>query len=139
MKNITNRLSLIAATALFLGTAAYGQTTSTMKADVPFGFAIPGGGATAGNYIVHLGNNGGGTVVSFYNVDTHKAVLAVTTNMPNGPGHETPRLVFRCGAIGCALSEIWTGDAGFKVPIGRARNYEYLASIPITIQQGQGN
>src|ERR1700693_45543 len=138
MKSITNRISLFAATAVFLGTAAYGQTT--MKADVPFGFAIPGGGATAGNYVVDLNTNGGGKVVRLYNVDTHKGVLAITTNLSGGPVQQTtPRLVFRCGAIGCAVSEIWTGDAGYKVPIGRARDYGYLASIPLVIEQARGN
>ena len=40
MKSITNRLFVFAATAVFLGTTAFGQTT--MRADVPFAFHVTG-------------------------------------------------------------------------------------------------
>ena len=65
MKSITNRLFVFAATAVFLGTTAFGQTT--MRADVPFAFHVPGGGVDAGNYLIHLDNGGIGKIVTVYN------------------------------------------------------------------------
>lgn len=138
MKSITNRIVLFAATAAFLGALAYGQVNNVMKAGIPFGFTIPTGGATAGNYIVVMENIGSGKVVRLYNSDTQKSVLALANGpSPVAPGDAQPRLVFRCGAeSGCALSEIWTGNAGYSVNTGKARKYEYLASIPLRIEQG---
>lgn len=135
MKNIVNRFLLVAATAAFLATAAYGQE---LKAGVPFGFRIPGGGVTAGNYLIHLDSSGSGKVVHFYNVDTHKSVLAVSTSLANNSTYEIqPRLVFHCSEeTGCALSEVWTPDGGWAVPIARAHKYEYVATIPLATQPG---
>ncbi len=135
MKSITNRLFLFAATALFLGTTAYGQTT--MKADVPFAFRIPGSVAPAGNYVVNLDTLGGSKVIRLYNVDTHKSAFAIPYAAGGGPlDNNSPRLVFRCSEAGCNLSQVWTPNGGYAVPKGHARAGEYLASIPLTIQQG---
>jgi hypothetical protein len=136
MKSITNRFFLFAATAVFFGTTAFGQTT--MKADVPFAFSIPGGaGASAGNYVINLDSNGGTKVLRLYNVDTHHSAVAITFGAGGGPGDQVePRLVFRCGDEGCALSEIWTLNGGYAVAHGKIRPHEYLASIPLTIHQG---
>ncbi|HTA42940.1 MAG TPA: hypothetical protein VK789_10865 [Bryobacteraceae bacterium] len=135
MKSIVNRLSLIAVTAAFLGTAAYGQD---LKAGVPFGFRVPGGGITAGNYVIHMDWTGAGRVAHLYNVDTHKSVLAVSTSLASGSVREIqPRLVFQCSdEAGCALSEIWTPNGGYGVQIAKAHKYDYLATIPLTVQQG---
>ena len=135
MKNTVNRLGLMAVITIFLGTAAYAQE---LRAGVPFGFRVPGGGITAGNYVVHLDNSAAGKVVHFYNVDTHKSVLAIASSVNGRPVSDIqPRLVFRCADdAGCALSEIWTTEGGYTVPISKAQKYEYVASIPLTVQQG---
>ncbi len=136
MKSLTNRFFLFASTALFLGTTAFGQTT--MKADVPFAFNIPGGaGEASGNYVINVDANGGTKVLRLYNVDTHHSTLAITFAAGGGPGEKVdPRLVFRCGNEGCALSEIWTLNGGYTVAHGRVKAHEYLASIPLIIHQG---
>jgi hypothetical protein len=135
MKSITNRLFVFAATAAFLGTAAFGQTT--LRADVPFAFHVPGGGVDAGNYLIQLENGGIGKIVTVYNHDSHRSLLAVTFRIDAKPGEAIrPRLVFRCGDTGCALSEVWTLDGGYGVPQGKASAHEYLASIPLTVKQG---
>ena len=135
MKSITNRLFVFAATAVFLGTTAFGQTT--LRADVPFAFHVPGGGVDAGNYAIHLENGANGKVVNFYNHDSHRSALAVTSRLFAKSGEAIqPRLVFRCGDTGCALSEVWTLDGGYGVSQGKPRAHEYLASIPLTVQQG---
>jgi hypothetical protein len=135
MKSITSRFFLFAATTLFLGTTAFGQTT--MKGDVPFSFNLSGGALKAGNYIINVDANGSGKVVRLYNVDTHEAVASITYKAGGGPADDnSPRLIFRCNHAGCALSEIWTPYGGYAVPKRRARAGEYLASIPLTFHQG---
>jgi hypothetical protein len=67
MKSITNRIFVFAAFALSLGTFAYGQTT--LKANVPFAFAVPGGPAQAGQYTIQIENGAGGKVVHISNLD----------------------------------------------------------------------
>ena len=140
MKTITNRLFVFAATAVFFGTT-FGQTTAfgqtTMRADVPFAFRISGGGVDAGNYLIQLENGGTGKLVTVYNRGSHHAALAVTFQLAAKPGEAIrPRLVFRCGDAGCALSEVWTTDGGYGVTQGKPRPHEYLASIPLTVLRG---
>jgi hypothetical protein len=135
MKTITNRLFVFAATAVFLGTTAFGQTT--MRADVPFAFHITGGGVDAGHYDVRLENGGTGKIVTVHNNDSHRAAVAVTFQLSAKSGEAIhPRLVFRCGDTGCALSEVWTADGGYGIPQGKPRAHEYLASIPLAVQHG---
>jgi hypothetical protein len=136
MKSLTNRFFLFAASAVFFGTTAFGQTT--MKADVPFAFSIPGGaGEAAGNYVINLDTHNTGKVLRLYNFDTHHGTLAITYSAGGGPRQNVePRLVFRCGDEGCALSEVWTANGGYALAHGKIRPHQYLASIPLTIQQG---
>jgi hypothetical protein len=131
MKSITNRLFVFAATAVFFGATAFGQTT--LRADVPFAFHVTGGGVDAGNYVIQLQNG----VVSVHNNDSHRSALALTFQLPAKPGEAIqPRLVFRCGDTGCVLSEVWTLDGGYGIPQAKPGAHEYLASIPLTVQKG---
>lgn len=133
MKSITNRFVLLATAAVVCGTAAYGQTT--LKADVPFAFRIPGGGSAIGSYVIHLNTTGSAKVAEFYNKDTHRAVLAFVNAVPDVGAREIqPRLIFRCGDDGCALSQIWTPDGGYNVPVHQLRGRQYVASIPLTAE-----
>ncbi len=136
MKSITNRFFLFAATAVFFGTTAFGQTA--MKAGVPFAFSIPGGaGEAAGNYVINLDANGGGKVLRLFNTDTRHAAVAITFSAGGGPVEQgNPRLVFRCGDAGCALTEVWTANGGYALAHGKVRPHEYLASIPLNVNQG---
>jgi hypothetical protein len=140
MKSITSRFFVFAATAMFLGTT-FGQTTAfgqtTLRADVPFAFHVSGGGANAGNYAIQLENGLTGKVITVYNNDSHRSALAITFPLFAKPGAAIhPRLVFRCGDTGCALSEIWTADGGYGIPQGKSGAHDYLASIPLTVRQG---
>ena len=132
MKSITNRLFLFAAAALSLGTVAYGQTT--LKADVPFAFAIRGVEATsaAGNYTVRLENTGNGSLARITDRVTGRGMFSLTIPLGSKVGAEiAPHLVFRCVETGCQLSEIWTSAGGFKIPVKHVRESGYLASIPL--------
>jgi hypothetical protein len=135
MKSITNRLFLFAATAVFFGTTAFGQ--NPMKASIPFAFSIQGGAAAAGDYVINLDTQSSGKVVRLYNVDTHHAAVTLTVAAGGGIAeHIQPRLVFRCGDEGCALSEVWTANGGYALPQRKIRAHEYLASIPLTVNHG---
>jgi hypothetical protein len=131
MKSIANRLFLFAAAALSLGTVAYGQTT--LKADVPFAFRLPGGATTTGHYSVRIEENGNGPIAQIRDRDTGRGVATIANRLYNKVGAAvTPRLVFRCtDGAGCQLSEIWTRTGGFAVPVKHLHEPEYVASIPL--------
>jgi hypothetical protein len=132
MKSIANRLFVFAAFALSLGTFAYGQTT--LKANVPFAFAVPGGPAQAGQYIVQFENVAGNKIVHISNRKTGRSVLTLSNRLEgNVNAVIAPHMVFRCGEEGCRLSEIWTARGGYSIPVTHSRNPEYLAYIPLTV------
>jgi hypothetical protein len=131
MKSIANRLFLFTAAALSLGTAAYGQ--NILKADVPFAFRGPAGAATAGHYTVRVENNGGGYIAQMEDRGTGRGVVSLANRLYNKDGAAiAPRLIFRCTeGAGCQLSEIWTRDGGFSVPVKHVREPEYVTSIQL--------
>jgi hypothetical protein len=132
MKSITNRLFAVAAVALSFGTFAYGQTT--LRADVPFAFAVPGGPAHAGQYTVEIKDLAGSKIVQISSRESGRSVVTLTRRLDDpANGAIAPHLVFRCGEDGCHLSEIWTPNGGYSIPVGHGRNPEYLASIPLTV------
>jgi hypothetical protein len=131
MKNIANRLFLFAAAALSLGTAAYGQ--DTMRANVPFAFAVRGiAGASAGHYTVRFENIGAGPIAQIRDSVTGKGVVSLAIRLDGKAGAAiAPHLVFLCAEAGCQLSEIWTRTEGFRIPVKHVRESEYVASIPL--------
>jgi hypothetical protein len=131
MRSIANRLILFAAATLSLGTVAYAQ--NTLRANVPFAFQIPGGPTAAGSYQVHLENSGTGKTAQIVNVSTGHSVLAMTNRVSaKGNARVDPRLVFRCTDAGCQLSEIWTRDGGYSIPVSHVHDPVYVASIPLS-------
>jgi hypothetical protein len=133
MKSIANRLFLFAAAALSLGTVAYGQTT--LKADVPFAFRMPGGPTAAGHYTVQLQSSGSGKIVVINNRQTRRSALSISNRLGGNAKAIAPRLVFRCAESGCQLSEVWTPDGGYSLPVSHVHDPEYTASIPLTMFQ----
>jgi len=133
MKSTANRLFLIAAAALSLGTAAYGQ--NILKADIPFAFRSPNGTASAGHYTVRIANSGGGQFAQIRDQVTGRGVVSITNRLYSDKDAAiTPHLVFRCfEGTGCQLSEIWTLTGGFSVPVKHVREPEYVASIPLAV------
>jgi hypothetical protein len=134
MKSTTNRLFLFAAAALSLGTVAYGQTT--LKADVPFAFKTAAGPAAAGRYTVEVQNSGGQSIVHINNRETGLNVLSLTYRVDDKANKAiAPHLVFRCAEESCQLSEIWTPEGAYGIPVRHARGPEYLASIKLVGSQ----
>ena len=118
MKSITNRLFLVCGHCGVLRN--HSLWPNHIKANVPFAFSIPGGASdAAGNYVINLDTHSGGKVVRLYNADTHQAAVAITFSAGGGPVEQSnPRLVFRCGDEGCALSEVWTAERRLRAHAG---------------------
>jgi len=130
MKSIANRLFLFAAAALSFGTAVYGQ--NILKANVPFEFRSPAGTTSAGQYTVRVGNNGSGYIVQMRDRATGHSSVSITNRLDSKTGADiAPRMVFRCTEAACQLSEIWTRDGGFRVPVKQLHDPEYVASVPL--------
>lgn len=130
MKSIANRLFLFAAAALSLGTAAYGQ--NILKANVPFAFHSPAGTTSAGQYTVRVENAGSGYLAQIRDRATGHASVSLTNRLDYKAGADiAPRLVFRCTETSCQLSEIWTRDGGFSLPVKHVHDPEYVASVPL--------
>jgi hypothetical protein len=130
MKSIANRFFLFAAAALSLGTAAYGQNILT--ANVPFAFRGPAGTTSAGHYKILIVNHGSGYLAEIRDRVTGRGVISIASRVDTKTGTPiAPRLVFRCTEADCQLSEIWTRDHGFSVPVKRVHDPEYVASIPL--------
>jgi len=100
---------------LALSGSAFAQ--SELKAKIPFAFATPAGGEMpAGNYVIsQLVTNTGVSSYRILNMDTRKAVAALSSTTVKRPGGETdyrPMMTFRCIGDSCALSGIYrTGSA----------------------------
>jgi hypothetical protein len=131
MKSIANRLTLIAAAALSLGTAAYGE--NILRANVPFAFRVPAGTASAGRYTVRIEHTGGGYLAQVRDSATGRGVISLTYRMYNSGPQVAPHLVFQCAQTGCQLSEIWTLTGGFTVPVKHVREREYVTSVPLVV------
>ncbi|HVW84767.1 MAG TPA: hypothetical protein VHB50_08795 [Bryobacteraceae bacterium] len=115
MKTFVNRFFLFTAAAMFVAVAAQAQTS--MTANVPFGFSLPGGNAAAGKYSIQVNRGAASTLVVLRNLDNRTIVMTLGQPLSPADSNESgPRLVFRCGDAHCALSEIWTLNAGYMYP-----------------------
>ena len=137
MKSFTNRLVMFAASAVVLGTMAYGQ--STMNAAIPFAFHTANATLPAGNYTVdrvttatntmrlHNRESGRGAFVASLPVDWFNVV-------------QKPVLVFACAEQGCTLREIRTSNGTYTYPqrgkTARDRESVSLIEVPLTVRNG---
>jgi len=134
MKTLANRLVMFAASAVVLGTMAYGQTN--LKAEVPFAFRTASATLPAGNYQIKASNTGAATTMSVWNTATHRGVYMVSAPADT---YRTarPSLVFLCGNHGCSLSEIRTGSGTYTYAAphkaGRDKEAVAVVSIPLTL------
>ncbi|MEP6716279.1 MAG: hypothetical protein ABJC09_11950 [Terriglobia bacterium] len=104
MKKV-NRMILIAAGALTLGSAVYGQTA--MTADIPFAFRASGATMPAGRYEVIQRTSAGVVMVHMRNRDGNRNVLAVGWGVDSH--HEgNAQITFLCRPDSCTLREIRT-------------------------------
>jgi hypothetical protein len=140
MKSFTNRLVVFAASAVALGTMAYGQT---MKAEIPFAFHTAKASLPAGNYMIERVSGAGvsANVLRLYNTDSHRSVVAVSAPLDSYRGAaEKPSVVFACGAQGCILREIKTSTGIYSYPASgksaRDRETVSLIEVPLITRNG---
>jgi hypothetical protein len=135
MKSFTNRFAIFAASAVVLGTMAYGQTT--MKADIPFAFHTSNATLPAGTYTVNQVSGASSiNTIRLFDTATHRSVL--TVSLPpdvSRTAPEKPSMVFACGEQGCTLREIKTANGTFSYPSGHkaARDREALSMVQIPL------
>jgi hypothetical protein len=129
MKTIANRLIVFAASAIALGTVAYGQTR--MTAQIPFAFHTVNGTLPAGTYEFSKEHGFAlADTVVIRNVATGGMAFAGHSlynsygRTPNGP-----RAVFVCGKDGCSLKAIRTWDAALEYNVPKSRNAEQAMAV----------
>ena len=109
MKNLTS--NLITAALALTGVASM-ASAQQMKSDIPFPFRVSGTLMPAGSYQISETNNSGRPIFYVRNMDTNRPVMLLPEqNIGTLRGSTDTKLVFRCGASGCALAQIWTGSA----------------------------
>jgi hypothetical protein len=136
MKTIANRLVMFAASAVVLGTMAYGQSEIQMKAEIPFAFRVAESTLPAGSYVFYReSSNGTMTTGRLFNAASHRSVAVEGTRFDSShTASGSPSAVFVCGKgnQGCSLSEIRlsNGTLSYAVPQKAARDKE--VSIALT-------
>jgi hypothetical protein len=110
MNILTNRIALLAAGAVVLGSMAYGQTTS-VKAEIPFAFRTSAGTLPAGVYTIRSERATGPFSVTSLGSDALKEKVFVTRlSQDYNPNNTKAAVIFHCGDAGCALDSIRSGD-----------------------------
>lgn len=127
MKSLINKIATMAASALVLGTMAYGQTE--MKAQIPFAFHTGSSSMAAGEYVVSRDVvHNGAPVASFWNKATHKKmyVLGVTSDVDGG----SPAVLFKCTEErGCVLAGLRGPGVNYSFRTGRKTPQEKESSL----------
>ncbi|MDP9170957.1 MAG: hypothetical protein M3N54_10100 [Acidobacteriota bacterium] len=136
MKTLANRVILLAASALALGSVAYGQTA--LKADIPFAFRASNTTMPAGSYTFYQDTRSGLVNVRLWNSTTHRGI--VTTAGPLDIYKEgKPSVTFYCAGDACSLRAIRTAAGTLSYPAPRKAHGEThmaLVSIPLTAGHG---
>ena len=133
MKSFTNRLVMFAASAVVLGTMAYGQTT--MTAAIPFAFSTSNAKLPAGNYTVNRMTTATDTM-HLYNRESRRGVFVSSLPVDWFNTVRKPVLVFGCVEQECTLREIKTSSGTYTYPdshkTARAREAVSLIEVPLT-------
>jgi hypothetical protein len=109
MKNLTSKLM---AAALALTGVVSVASAQQLKSEIPFPFRVSGTLMPAGTYEIGESRTGGAPVFHMLNTDVHRPVLVLpAATIGLGAHSSDTKLVFECGASGCALAQIWTGTA----------------------------
>ena len=133
MKTLATRLMIFAASAVVLGTMAYGQIN--VKAEIPFAFHTANGTLPAGTYqLIDQSNHNSPYIVRLSNSSTRQGVF-LTSLPPDSYRTGRAALVFTCGNRGCRLSQIRTsaGTYTYYVPPKAGRNKESASVVEIPL------
>jgi hypothetical protein len=130
MKSLVNRIAMLAAGAMVLGTMAYGQTQLTAR--IPFAFHTGTSSFAAGDYtIANSTMNGGNTMVTLRNAKTHETVF-VGGGINDLWNTGSPAAVFRCSDDGgCALKAIRTPAKSITYSTARKHARDKEAAVHV--------
>jgi hypothetical protein len=138
MKTLANRLMMLAASALVLGTMAYGQTQT--KVEIPFAFRAGNATLQPGSYLFYRQSLGSATVTILENTASHHSVYVVSARVDPNDRPSQPSFVFACASGNCSLSAVrMTGGTLIYPPAHKAAREGALVSfisIPITTRNG---
>lgn len=131
MKTIANRLIVFAASALALGTLAFGQNRLT--ADIPFAFQTPNGTWAAGTYQLTPQANSAAHAVVIRNMATNKVAIAGHAMLDYTASSSKPVLKFLCGQGVCALTAIRTSSGTLEYSVShKSKNAEWaVVEVPL--------
>jgi hypothetical protein len=134
MKTLANRLVMFAASAVVLGTMAYGQPQ--MKAEVPFAFSAGSATLPSGSYLVYRQSLGAVTKMMLEDTVSHRSFFAVGAYVDSRDRPSQLSVVFACLNGACSLSAIKmdNGTLKFAPPrnAARVRGTASIVSIPLT-------
>jgi len=139
MKTLVYRMVTFAASALVLGTMAYGQTQ--MKVEIPFAFSVGKATLPPGSYLFYRPSLGSVTMTILENTASHNSVYAVGAYVNSNDRPSEPSFVFACASGTCSLSAVRTagGTLMYSAPHKTAGSQSALVSfisIPITTRNG---
>jgi hypothetical protein len=140
MKILANRIVMLAASAVLLGTMAYGQ--EHMKAQIPFAFVAADAPLPPGNYEFDSPTiHGSGTTIRVLNSDSHKVVVVLS--LPLDTYHkaaDVPTANFLCQRGTCQLSAIRTyaGTFQYPAPHKSGRDKQDLSLLTVKLSEVNG-
>jgi hypothetical protein len=118
MKSKLTRGLMLAAVTLVAAGSVWAQ--DKVMAKVPFEFSVGSQMFAAGDYAIgELGTHAKG-ILRLRNAATGKSAVAQGTPVYVDLDGRA-RLVFRCGASGCALVRIWDGASGYELSPGKGK------------------
>lgn len=131
MKTLANRLVIFAASAVVLGTMAYGQPRLT--AEVPFAFSAGSAKLQPGTYLVYRQTLGAVTKMILEDTVSHHSFFAVGAYVDSHDRPSQPSVVFVCLNGVCSLSAIKTDNGTLKFGPPRNSAREPGAATVVTI------
>ena len=113
-RNIARTLLIISWCAVLAGTNTYAQSSTKLKASIPFDFRVGSQSLPAGEYTVIPKSP---TTVAIQSKDGQQSALAHTTNVDVGQNQVDGKLIFNRYGAYQFLSQIWTPgeDVGRKL------------------------
>ena len=132
MKSLVNRVVILAASAMVLGTMAYGQTE--MKAQIPFAFHTTSGNFPAGEYTFGQQNMNSGTAIATLRDQAGRHKVFVSGGVKDLWKAGSPAAVFRCYDTGCVLTAIRTPEASILYSTGESAPAKEAAMVVIPLR-----
>jgi hypothetical protein len=131
MKNLTSNLMVAALALTGVATLASAQQ---LKTEIPFEFRVAGTLMPAGGYHLYESKISARPIFQLRNTDVNLPVMFMP-EVNIGPLNRATdtKLVFQCGASGCALAQIWTGSAWGAYSIRTPKEVERAAVTTRTV------